>query len=34
MIIDKSIKATTVVNTDIQRIMHGGGYFVGKRKTF
>lgn len=30
MIIDKSIKRVTVGNTDIQRIMHGGGYCMAE----
>lgn len=33
MKIDKSIKRITVGNTDIQRIMHGGGYFVAKERS-
>lgn len=31
MIIEKSIKRVTIGNTDIQRIMNGGGYFVASK---
>ena len=33
MIIDKNIKHVTIGNTKIAKILSGGGYYLGERKS-